>query len=229
MKVIEILNEASTPQRAWQGKLKRVDAILGWMYDKNILSAGDKKKKDSVFRQYYRYYNDGDMPAALKVKGISKWDGSNKVETELEKYLETFIKEMLSKYMSKVNRTEFRLDRLISELGIVSDVAGRGDAHGLLNYWLKKTKIKDEKGELPELIEKLQKSYDLLYEKLNDVDPDSNNKVLSYRKEMMEKNGNWDDECDLLYKILRKNTDRIKAFVDVIIEGAKKLKDELKK
>ena len=50
------------PLRAWNNKLKSIDDLMSWMYDKDILNKGEKSDKDRIFRQYYRYYNDGDFP-----------------------------------------------------------------------------------------------------------------------------------------------------------------------
>lgn len=226
MKVNELLNEASTPGRGWNGKIKKIDSILSWMYDQNILTATEKKKKDSVFRQYYRYYNDGDFPTALKVKGISKRSGEKVVETELEKYLETFIKEMLAKYLPKVNRREFRLDTLIKELSVVRDVADREDVHGLLTYWLKKTKINDEEGILAEFTEELKKSYEILKKELDSIDPASST-VVSYRKVRMKENGTWDSKLDKLYDNMVADIKLIKMYIVKLINATQKLKDEL--
>lgn len=228
MKIHEILNEASTPGRGWSGKIKKIDSILSWMYDQNILTATEKKKKDSVFRQYYRYYNDGDFPTALKVKGISKWSGEKVVETALEKYLETFIKEMLAKYLPKVNRREFRLDTVIKELSVVRDVADREDAHGLLGYWLKKTKINDEEGILAEFTEELKKSYEVLKKALDEVDPDRSNNVISYRKREMQEDGTWNSELDKLYNDMASDVKLIKMYIVKLINATQKLKDALK-
>lgn len=224
MKISEILNEASKPMRAWSGKLKKIDAILAWMYNKNILSKTDKARKDKVFYQYYRYYNDGDMPAALKVKGFSKFSNEKRVEEELEKYLETFIKEMLAKYLPRVNRSAFRLDDLIGNLNVVRDVARRNDAHGLLTYWLKKVKIKDEDKVLEGYVNELKTAYDTFSKML---DSKYSNLVVWAAKERMQKDGVWTEEHEKAFKAIEKNCKLIDAYVGNIVDGAQKLRKEL--
>jgi hypothetical protein len=216
------LNEAK-PRRGWDGKIKRIDDLLSWMYDKDILTNTEKKRKDTVINQYYRWYNDGDLPAAIRVKGISKWN-EKKVEEELEKYLEDFIKKLLSKYFSKVDRREFRLDKTISDLKTVSDVAKSHDAHGLLTYWLKNTKINDDEGVLVDLTTKLEGQYNKLKTALDKVDPSSKSYVTSHRKEEMTKAGKWTDTFEKNYAEMTKTIDEMKTFIDDLIEGLKKLK-----
>lgn len=227
MRVNEILNEASRPRRAWNNKLSKIDKILAWMYDKDILTATDKKRKDKVFYQYYRYYNDGDMPAALKVKGFSKWSGDEYVEKELEKYLETFIKEMLSKYLPRVNRSAFRLDTLISELQTIRSVASRNDVYSLLTYWLKKVKIKDEEGILKGLVGDLQAAYDEFVEVANIIDPSSKNYGAAYRREEMMKAKTWTQEAEKKYQAMAAITGKIDAHIADIVKGATELRKVL--
>ena len=51
--------DKDTTRRAWSNKLDKINNFLEYAYDS--MSASDKKLKDSVFRAYYRYYNDGDI------------------------------------------------------------------------------------------------------------------------------------------------------------------------
>lgn len=113
--------------RAWQGKLKRIDDLIAWMYDKDILTQSDKKKKDSLFHKYYRYYNDGDFPRGIKSVSASEYRWSrtasswkkeveDKIEYELEQQLETFMVYILNKYLPKINRKEFHYDRAIEKI-----------------------------------------------------------------------------------------------------------------
>ena len=210
--------------RAWSGKLKNIDALFHWMYEKGILTATDKKRKDKVFYQYYRYYNDGDMPAALKVKGFSKWSNKDSVETELEAYLESFIKEMLTKYMPRVNRAEFRIDNTLKQLYIVQDVAKRDDAYSLLNYWLQKVKIKDADGSLKAIVDDLKTAYDAAKTAFDKVDPASSNTVMSYRIERMKEAGKDVSKLEPKWAAVVEQTQKVHAFISDLITATKKLK-----
>lgn len=225
MLIRELLSEASTPRRAWEGKLEKIDKLLAWMYDKDILTATDKKKKDSVFRQYYRYYNDGDMPAALKKRGISKWSGRESIEKALEEYLEEFIKEMLAKYLPKADRTEFRYDTLIKTLTSVSNVIQDNDVYGLLNYWIKKVKIKDDSGKLAELLENLETLYKTLKKKADAADPKSSNTTITYRRDQMKKSSLWTDSMERDYIEIEDLMGKVGSFVTDAISAVKKLKN----
>ena len=172
LKELNQLNEASEAGRAYFGRLKKIDSLMSWMYDKGILTAGEKAKKDTIFRAYYRYYNDGDFPKALAIKGLSgKWGDRKENEKALEDYLESFIKPILAKYMPRVDRKEFRLDKMIGNLNTVIGVAKHQDANGLLKYWLKTVKVNDER--LVALVDKLEEENDNLVKELDKVDPNN--------------------------------------------------------
>lgn len=223
MLVKELLNEASRPGRAWNNKIKKIDSLLAWMYDKDILTATDKKEKDKVFYQYYRYYNDGDLPGFLRIKGVGKHD-TKQIEEELEKYLEAFIKKMLAKYLPKVDRTEFRYDKLIDDLTSVSSAAYSKDAHALLTYWLKTVKIKDDRGKLGNWVEMLDEIYNKLKNKANTVQPESKNTVMSYRRKDMKKSGLWTKDMERDWVEVEDLCDQIGGFINNIILGINKLK-----
>lgn len=153
----EELNEAKV-QRAWSGKLKQVDALLSWMYDKDILNKGEKAKKDSLFRKYYRFYNDGDIPRGMKIKP------KDQVALMLEEEIEEFIKTILSKYTSKIDRKDFCLDKQLSELKTVLSVIQNDEVHSLTKYWKKDVKDQTVLG----MIDTLESEYDSFRSELND-------------------------------------------------------------
>lgn len=221
MLIKELLTEASVPRRAWDGKLKKVDALLSWMYDKDILNKGEKAKKDQIFRAYYRFYNDGDMPSALKMKGLSRYSDKKEVEMALEKYLEDFIKSTLTKYLPKVDRTDFRLDKAIKDLNTVIDVSSRNDAHGLLTYWLKTVKLNDEDSALKAMVDTLDAQYKALKEEANEVDPDSYNTTMSYRMEKMKETKKWN-------KSLQKKWDDLTVTMAGITQFLKNVQTSIK-
>ena len=193
------------------------------MYDKDILTATDKQEKDKVFRQYYRYYNDGDLPAALRVKGISKYN-EKRVEEELEKYLEAFIKKMLAKYLPKIDRTEFRYDSIIKNLETVHSVAKNNDTHGLLEYWLKKVKVKDEDGTLAKLVWDLQNIHNSLKRKIKDESSLHLNLTLVASREHMKKEKSWTKNMEKDYIEVTDLCSKIANFIDSLISGINKLK-----
>ena len=88
------LNEASYSGRAWSGKLSNIDNLLSWMYDKGILNKSEQGEKDRKFREYYRWYNDGDRPS-----GLTGSDAD--IESYLERSIDDFIKKVLTKYAGK--------------------------------------------------------------------------------------------------------------------------------
>jgi hypothetical protein len=224
MKVSELF-EASKPGRAWNNKLSKIDKLMAWMYDKNILSKTDKERKDRVFYQYYKYYNDGVIPGYLKNKGFSKYSNKNELETELEKHLEDFIKEMLSKYLPKVDRKDFRIDNTIDILNRILESAENHDPHGLITYWYKKYKKYDE-GFLNQ-IDEIRKKYDIVKSKLDSESPDTSNMVLSYRVDKMKKDKTITPESKKLVNDLYMSMDSLGVYVKNLIRSLEDIKNNL--
>ena len=94
-------------ERCWGNGLKRLDGLMSYMYDREILGKVDRYYKDTKFYRYYRYYNDGDFPRGLK--GIRKYASSDtEVAEALERDVTDFMKRVLKKYKGKINRKDFR-------------------------------------------------------------------------------------------------------------------------
>lgn len=184
MRLREFLNEAAHPRRAWNGKLEKIDKLLAWMYNKNILSKGDQKRKDSIFNAYYRYYNDGDFPRILSTRGFNKYQDETKIETALENIIDEFLKEMLTKYLPKVDRTTYRLDQTLK---VIDDaIRWANDADDLyLTRFADRLKLGDDS--LVKLfLEKLSKESIDLKEVLNTVSPNTKGYITGYRIEQMK-------------------------------------------
>jgi len=124
--------------RAWENGLSNLDELMSWMYDKEIMNKGERERKDSIFRQYKRYYNDGDAPrGVLRKYGITKYN-TVMVELKLEHYLNDFIVEILEKYQGKYSRQDFYLDRNIGRLKDLLSNVERLDAYST-PYWAYRT------------------------------------------------------------------------------------------
>lgn len=218
------LTEAPDAGRAWDGRLKRIDALMSWLYDKDILTKGEKAEKDRIFRAYYRYYNDGDWPSFLSKQGFSKYSDRDESKKALEKYLNDFIKKILGKYMSKIDRTEFRIDNTINHLKDVQMVASNANAHGLLTYWLTKTEIKDNDGRLATLVTKLNSAYKSVRSIVDAANPKGSNKVLSYLRDEMKGNNTWTSEMERGYAEVEELCHNIANFIGDLIAGLNKLK-----
>ena len=114
--VNETLHEASQAGRAWSGKLTNVDNLMSWMYDKGIMNKTEQAEKDRTFREYYRYYNDGDIPRSMR--GMK----DEEIELNIEKKVEEFIKKILAKYTGKFDRRDFRVDTLLGDLYTLDNI-----------------------------------------------------------------------------------------------------------
>ncbi len=162
-------------RRAWNGKIQKIDELLMWMYDKDVLNKGEKAQKDSLFYKYYRYYNDGDVPRGMK------FYSNQEIEKNLEDSLDAFIKKILSKYMQKISRKEFRKNMSQEKTEFLIKLAKECDYYGLCNYWVKDCKDK----EIVKMIKNLKSEYNIVNEMLrtylvNNNLSDHKNMVMSY-------------------------------------------------
>ena len=146
-------------------------------------------------------------------------------EEALEEYLDKFIKSILTKYLPKIDRTDFRLDKAIKDLETVIKICGQYDPHGILTYWIKTVKMDPESNpKLEALVTKLQKQYDSLKAAADKASPKTSNTTMSYRKEKMKEESTWDAAMEKQWVALVETMDEITEFLKNIQEGIKKLK-----
>ena len=107
MALITERDQNTKVQRAWGNRLEGINNLLSWMYETDVLNKGEKGKKDTIFRQYYRYYNDGDAPRGVLRKYSLSMYNKKLVEIKLEQYVEDFICTILNKYKGKYDKTEY--------------------------------------------------------------------------------------------------------------------------
>jgi hypothetical protein len=235
------LYEASYAGRAWSGKIKNIDNLMSWMYDKGIINKGEQAEKDRVFREYYRYYNDGDIPRGLS--GMSK----ESVELHIEKKVEEFIKKVLAKYTGKYDRRDFRIDTLLGDLYTLSAITGgrdsgasEPDAYGLLNYWGKN--IKTGNSEFEKLLGELRPIYDDAKKAANDiVDKETENGLfkdaasysipgnstgLAFQRQRLKDLKVWSSDAEKKYMKMKDHMLKMNSILLNVIEAANKLKQE---
>ncbi len=145
------LNEAKL-RRNWNNRLSRIDELMSYLYEKDILNKTDKSKKDSLFNSYYRYYNDGDIPR--KYANMTTYKGSIRKLTEegemaLEQEVDDFITKTLSKYSGKYNKKDF----LISKAELAKRYTSNGGSIDV--YWTKRYAQTYNIKELGEMIDQL--------------------------------------------------------------------------
>ena len=162
-------------RRAWNHGLENTNGLLSWMYDKEILNKGDRAKKDSIFRQYYRYYNDGDAPrGVLRKYGVSMYQ-KTLVEQKLELYVNDYIASMLKKYAGKYDRKDFYLSRKITTLKELLHSVENSDAYVTL-YWAEKTKHANVIAQAKQI----DIHYKIVRGTFNQSNPDSESLTLSW-------------------------------------------------
>jgi hypothetical protein len=230
----DFTNEASTPGRAWSGALSNVDKLFAWMYDNGILSKSEKAEKDRIFSQYYRWYNDGDFPAALRSMGVSKGDSNAVIEKALEELVEKFMKEVLNKYTGKYDRKEFHIDTLLADLNTLENIVagykdpnGRGepDPYGLLNYWGKK--INTGNSDFEKLLGELGPLYKDVSDSTNKAFDAAGDKIgtsytIAYRRELAKGKGIWTPELEKKYMKMKSHMLRMHEILKKVIEATQR-------
>jgi len=211
MKFRNYLNEVKA-RRAWSGKLKRIDKLLAWMYDNDILNKGEKNKKDTLFNKYYRYYNDGDFPKGLKDKdgnAVYKGMQGKYVEEALEYQLEEYMKKVLSKYSSKIDKVKFKNDEIIDTID---------DIFFNLKYLhidMAYKNLKDSNDlQVKALVFHLNKKYNIIQKAIG------NNHTLSYNYENGLVTDKYKSTYDEILVLSKKLQDRLELYKT----GVKKLK-----
>lgn len=242
--VNETLHEASHAGRAWGGKINNIDNLMSWMYDKGIINKNEQAEKDRVFREYYRYYNDGDTPRGLQ--GMSE----KGIEDYLEKKVEEFIKKVLAKYTGKYDRKDFRVDTLLADLNTLQNIVGgfknqgsfdEPDAYGLLNYWGKN--IKTGNSEFEKLLGELRPVYDTAKKAANDiVDKEikdgiykdvsaynipSNSTGLAFQRQKLQDEKVWTPDAEKKYQKMKDIMAKMSTILGTVIEATQRLKKEV--
>lgn len=217
------------PLRAWSNKITKIDNLMSWMYSKDILNKGEKNDKDKIFRQYYRYYNDGDFPRGLRSKGLTKMSPKEEIQMALEEYLEAFIKRILTKYLPKVNRTKFRYDHTLSEIKNIKNVVDRMDIHGLVTYWGPKFKSKVEGNDkfFKKVLE-INVDYVELVRQIDIIDSTSKSYGLTYRREQMMDSDTWTPFHEKRYNRLQVQMKYISIILKDLETSVLKMKELLK-
>jgi hypothetical protein len=241
----ETLHEASRAGRAWSGKIANIDNLMSWMYDKGILNKGEQAEKDNRFREYYRWYNDGDYPRGLK--GMP----DKKVEEYLENRIEEFIKKVLAKYAGKYDRKDFRVDTLLADLSTLQNIVGgykqsngavgEPDAYGLLNYWGKKINTNDS--EFEKLLGELRPVYDAAKKAATDiVDKEIKDGIfkdvasyaipgantgLSFQRMKLQDENVWTPDAEKKYTKMKEHMLKMNDILLNVIEATQRLKKEV--
>ncbi len=214
------------PRRGWNNKIARIDGLLAWMYDRHILSDRDKAKKDSIFRQYYRYYNDGDFPQSLRSKGVAAYQGKARVEEALEEMLERFIKDVLARYAGKYNRQEYRLESAVKDIAQVKAYADEMEVHDLLDVLEKDKGVKDDS--LSAQVKGLRMSYDVLRKAMTDRSPGFSNHSVAFARSGMQKAGEWDTRLSGMYADVAALTARIGVALGDALSAAEQAVEALR-
>lgn len=239
--VNETLHEASHAGRAWSGKIENVDNLMSWMYDRGIINKGEQAEKDRTFRQYYRYYNDGDIPQTMR--GMK----DEEIELAIEAKVEEFIKKILAKYTGKYDRKDFRVDTLLGDLSTLQNIVGgydggkgEPDPYGLLNYWGKKINTNDS--EFEKLLGDLRPVYDTAKKAANDiVDKEikdgiykdvasysvpGENTGLSFQRQKLQDEKVWTPDAEKKYQKMKDIMAKMSTILGTVIEATQRLKQE---
>ena len=207
------------------------------MYSKGILTKSEQSQKDSIFRQYYRWYNDGDFPRGLSSKGISKGMGDEQVEKALEEMVEEFMKKILNKYTGKYDRREFHIDTLLGDLYTLENiVAGHQvndetrdepDPYGLLNYWGKKINTGDS--EFEKLLGELRPLYDDVSKATDKALPGKGGYTIAWRRHLAKEAASWTPELEKKYSKMKEHMHKMHEILKTVIEATERARTAMAK
>lgn len=227
---------ATKPKRAWEGKLSNIDALLSWMYDKNILNSKEKQMKDSLFNSYYRYYNDGDFPARLRKYDLHKYSSPKQIEEALEQEVEEFITKILSKYAGTYDRSEFNYSVLINKIKRAIDNTNLHENYFSLNDLIRSIKaikslsnddeIKSYIEELNQLKDKFRNDVETVVNNNQDKITDEyerrrglQNYVFSATIEKLKKYGLWNEELQADYAQIAKIIIKVRSKLQNVLKA----------
>lgn len=83
--------------------------LVEYLYSIDKLTKAEKKRKDSIFSRYDKYYNDGKYVPVFDTTGrpFSKFDPPEQREYALDRSLADFIKTISAKYKKKIDLEDF--------------------------------------------------------------------------------------------------------------------------
>lgn len=204
----QTLVERNHNGRAWEGKLEKINDLIDWMINKEIIDQHDREKWYNIVRQYYRYYNDGDRPEDME--GYSNSD----IETYLEQRLEDQIKYILSKYQGKYNRADFNIDNAISKTKQVLYTADFEDQYysskSVLYFAEKNLNTADER--VKELLANLKKASQAFRVEVAVVLGKYPNLVEGAVIATLKKDSKMNDKLEQAAKQLKHATDEVAAY-----------------
>lgn len=212
-------------QRAWTGRLDNVSDLLSWMYDEDILNKSEKAEKDRIFRAYYRYHNDGDIPRGFKYASF------NATEEHLETKVNEFISKILTKKHGKYDRRAFRKQRTNENLEHLARQASELECHSLFTYFATKYRIKGQTAydyfdmvpehelynalnmQVNEQIESLDQSHLKSYDRIK------TNHILSYKIRQLQ---------EAVHKLPKETTEMLTDLNDMLTVLVKDIEKEIK-
>lgn len=175
-----------TIRRFWSGKFRNIDGWLQFIYDK--MSEGDKKRKDSHWHRYYRYYNDGDFPSGLKDENggyITKWTNKEKVERVLNKSIEDDARYFIKKYMKSEDREKFYEYEYFEAKRTIIDAVKRSED---FKYWVEGYGAKNRVAAKiwDDSVKKVYEKYADARKKIYEVDPSQSRYTIEYFMETVK-------------------------------------------
>ena len=161
------------------------------------------------------------------------------IEDALEELLDEFIKKILTKYLPKINRTEFRYDQALSELTSLKGAIDDDNWNGIIKYWGKRTKV--DSPVFNNLLANLEKEYVPYKKSVDDhiatldlskygeysfEQPSSNHSIKSNREKMKGK-GDWPKNLEKGYQRLEDITRKMGYKVNDVIVFTQRAKELL--
>ena len=218
------LNEAKSKSgRAWNNKLARIEEFINYLQSNNLLGKRELAKKQSLFNGYYRWYNDGDFPKFLTTHGVYRGMPESIISDKLEELVTKFMTEILSKYMSKVDRGDVRTSVYISKIDTVLRNLKEGSYNYVYAYYAAEVNIDDSNWN--DLLDKLKTQYlelkadvvALGYDEVKMMD------VVYARRKLQHDTDLWTNDLEKKWKALEKIGDEISDILIKVKESIKQI------
>ena len=151
------------------------------------------------------------------------------IQLALEEYIEEFIKRILSKYLPKVNKKDFRYDMILREIGTLKSVVDGEDFHGLVTYWGPKFKGNIEGSDkFFKKVLGLSSKYTELSRQLNKISPETSNTGIWSRRNKMQDNDTWTKYHEKRYVDMQVDMKSISIILNDFETSVNKLKQLMK-
>ena len=159
---------------------------------------------------------------------MSKYQNPQRIEEALEAAIDEFLKQMLTKYLPKVDRTVYRMDQTLKTIDQLTRIANDVDPYAL-EVFSKDLKLEDD-SLLVMFLDKLFEESKDLNEELDKVSPNTQGYSTKYRIAYMKEDpmqyGKITPEITTKWESITKLCKKIAMLLGYMKETVEKVRDQ---